>query len=336
MNPDIPITDVSQFPGFSIAHYTDAEHGTGCTVVVCPDGATGAVDVRGGAPATRETDLLRPEETVDVVHAVVLSGGSAFGLAASTGVAEELERRGIGLDVKVAKVPIVTGACLFDLAFADPSVRPSAADGAAATAAALDHAPAPLPQGNVGAGTGCTVGKLGGPALAMKGGLGSSVCRAGALACGAVAAVNACGNVYDPKTHEPIAGMRSADGSGTIVDECELALNMAATMPLGNGTTPPQPRTNTTISCVITNAKLTKAQTTKVAHMAADAYAHVIRPVHTTNDGDTVFVLATGEQEFPVDVVGILATKALEEALANGCRHAQTLHGVPGAAGDAA
>lgn len=339
--PAKAISDVSQIPGVRIAHFTDEEAGTGCTVIVCPTGATGGVDVRGGAPATRETDLLRPEETVDVLHAVVLSGGSAFGLAASCGVAEELEHRGIGLDVQVARVPIVSGACLFDLAFGDASVRPMAANGAEAAATALDDAPMPLPRGNVGAGCGCTVGKLGGPALAMKSGLGTDVEQAGALTCGAIAAVNACGNVYDPDTGEVIAGMRAKDGSG-VVDECALALGMAARMPLGNGDTGdaqppartdgPAPRTNTTISCVITNAKLDKAQATKVAQMAADAYAHAIRPTHTTNDGDTVFVMATGEVEMPVDVVGILATRALERAIADGARTAETSHGLPGAA----
>ena len=230
-------------------------------------------------------------------------------------------------------------ACLFDLGFGNPHIRPTAENGAEACRVALDDAPTPLPRGNVGAGTGCTVGKLGGPKLVMKSGLGTDVEQAGPLACGAVAAVNACGNVYDPDTGEPIAGMRSHDGAG-LVDECELAIGMAARMPLGNGTPraprsgseSPSPRTNTTISCVVTNARLTKAQATKVAQMAADAYAHAIRPTHTTNDGDTVFVMATGEIEMPVDVVGILATRALERAIADGARSAKTLHGVPGAA----
>ena len=332
--PATTIADVSQIPGIRIAHHTDEENGTGCTVIVCPAGATGGVDVRGGAPATRETDLLRPEETVDALHAVVLSGGSAYGLAASTGVAEELERRGIGLDVQVGVVPIVTGACLFDLGFASPSVRPSAQDGARACALALDDAPSPLPRGNVGAGTGCTVGKLGGPAFAMKSGLGTDVEQTGSLACGAIAAVNACGNVVDPDTGEVIAGMRAQDGSG-FVDEERLALSMATTSLLGcghDGSSQPPMRTNTTISCVVTNAKLTKAQATKVAQMAADAYAHAIRPTHTTNDGDTVFVMATGEVDMPVDVVGILATRALERAIADGARSATTSHGLLGAA----
>lgn len=313
--------DISEFPGIKIAHYTDAENGTGCTVIVCPDGATGAVDVRGGAPATRETDLLRPEETVDVLHAVVLSGGSAFGLAAACGVADELERRGIGLDVMVTKVPIVSGACLFDLGYKNPFVRPTAEAGAAATAKALDAPESPLEQGSVGAGTGCTVGKLAGPECSMKSGLGTAVAEVGALQCAAVAAVNACGNVYDPKTGEALAGMRAAKDSDVIVSVEDAALNMAGSMPL-KLSNDDQARANTTISCVVTNAKLTKAQATKVAQMAADAYAHVIKPVHTTNDGDAIFVMATGEVDMPVDVVGMLATRVLEQALVNGARHA--------------
>lgn len=318
------MTDVSQIPGFFIAHCTNDEGGTGCTVICCPDGATGGVDVRGGAPASRETDLLRPEETVDVLHAVVLSGGSAFGLAASCGVADELERRGIGLDVGVTKVPIVSSACLFDLACGDPSARPTIDDGIRATTLALDGHVSPLPQGNVGAGTGCTVGKLAGPDRAMKSGLGTDTEEAGDLVCGAISAVNACGNVVDPTTGAPIAGMRASTSSSSIADECDAMLAMATTMPLE--------RTNTTISCVMTNARLTKAQATKVAQMAADAYAHAIRPTHTSNDGDTIFVMATGAVASQIDVVGVLATRALERAIANAARLAPSAYGLPGAA----
>ena len=298
------LASITQIPGILAGHATIDEAGTGCTVIVCPAGATGGVDVRGGAPATRETDLLRPEETVDVLHAVVLSGGSAFGLAASCGVAEELERRGVGLDVGVARVPIVSGACLFDLAYRRADVRPGAAEGAAACAAAFERAGEPLARGSVGAGCGCTVSKLAGPEHVRKSGLGEDVERAGALVCGAVAAVNACGDVVDPDTGETIAG------TGAV----EALLGGYAQMPLE--------RTNTTISCVVTNARLTKAQATKVAQMSADAYAHAIRPAHTTNDGDTVFVMATGEVDAPVDVVGTLATRALERAIADGARQA--------------
>lgn len=311
--------DISEFPGISIAHYTDTENGTGCTVIVCPDGATGGVDVRGGAPATRETDLLRPEETVDVVHAVVLSGGSAFGLAAGCGVAEELERRGLGLDVGVTKVPIVSGACLFDLAYKNPMVRPTLENGVSAVAQALDAPETPLGQGSVGAGTGCTVGKLAGPECSMKSGLGTSVGEAGPLQVGAVAAVNACGNVVDPVSGKAIAGMRVAPNSEEIASVVDAALSMAHQMPLKLAQ---DERTNTTISCIVTNAKLTKAQATKVAQMAADAYAHTIQPTHTTNDGDAIFVMATGKVEIPVDVIGILATRVLEQAIVNGARYA--------------
>ncbi|MBQ9004859.1 MAG: P1 family peptidase [Atopobiaceae bacterium] len=301
------ITDIE---GIYVGHATNAEAGTGCTVIVCPRGAVGGVDVRGGAPATRETDLLRAEETVQELHAVVLSGGSAFGLAASTGVAEELERRDIGLDVGVTKVPIVSGACLFDLMCGRGDVRPTAADGVAAVANALDGERRPLAVGNVGAGTGCTVGKLAGAERCMKSGLGESVQTCGELVCGAISAVNAVGDVVDPVSGSGIAGLLDEAGE-SVVDSTEALLSLGATMPLS--------RTNTTISCVVTNARLTQAQATKVAQMAADAYAHTIRPTHTTNDGDTIFVLATGEYELPaampLDVVGVLATKALEGAI---------------------
>ena len=309
---------VTDIEGVFVGHSTNAAAGTGCTVIVCPEGATGAVDVRGGAPATRETDLLRPEETVQELHAVVLSGGSAFGLAASAGVADELERRGIGLDVAVARVPIVSGACLFDLSCGEASVRPTYDDGVTAVADAMGREPGhSLERGNVGAGTGCTVGKLGDPSLAMKSGLGEDVESAGEVVCGAISAVNACGDVVDPETGAPIAGMR--DPEGGLASTTDVLLNMVASMPLE--------RTNTTISCVVTNTRLTKAEATKVAQMSADAYAHAIRPTHTTNDGDTIFVMATGRVSAPVDVVGALATRALERAIADAARQAESAYG---------
>ena len=316
------IDSITQIPGVFVGHVSNEAAATGCTAIVCPSGATGGVDVRGGAPATRETDLLRPEETVDVLHAVVLSGGSAFGLSAACGVAEELERRGYGLDVGVSRVPIVSGACLFDLACGDPSIRPTVDDGRAACATALDSGSQPLERGNVGAGAGCTVGKLAGPERAMKSGLGEDVECAGELVCGAIAAVNACGDVRDPDTGQKIAGVRTEDGSA-LADTVDVLLGGFARMPLA--------RTNTTVSCVVTNARLTKAQATKVAQMSADAYAHAISPTHTTNDGDTVFVMATGEVNAPVDVVGALATRALGRAIADGARQATSAHGYPAA-----
>lgn len=321
----ISITDIA---GFSFGHATDREAATGCTVIVAAGGATGGVDVRGGAPASRETDLLRPENTVEQVHAVCLSGGSAFGLEAASGVARELEARGIGLDVGPTRVPIVCSSCLFDLAFGDAFTRPGVEAGAAAVRAALDGDGCALEEGSVGAGTGATVGKLLGAERAMKGGLGARAYELGALRVGAVAAVNACGNVIDPRTSAPIAGARDAANGSTIVDieEGMLASGAELTMPLD--------RTNTTISCVVTNARLTKAQATKVAQITADAYAHVIRPTHTTNDGDTIYVLASGEidddaPDYPLDLIALVATRALEAALVAGCTEAEGLHGLP-------
>ncbi len=324
------ISSITQIPGIFAAHSTNAEAGTGCTVIVCPAGATGGVDVRGGAPATRETDLLRPEETVQTLNAVVLSGGSAFGLAAACGVAEELERHDIGLDVGVTKVPIVSSACVFDLACGNAHVRPTAADGAAATAAALSNTNGtPLARGNVGAGTGCTVGKMAGPARTMKSGLGEDVEQAGDLVCGAVSAVNACGDVVDPQTLAPIAGVLSEDGT-SIQSTTDMLIGLAARPPL-DAQAPTPERTNTTISCIVTNARLTKAQANKVAQMSADAYAHAIRPTHTTNDGDTIFVMATGQVDAMPDVVGALATRALERAIVDAALSATGAYGLKAA-----
>ncbi|MGI6755349.1 MAG: P1 family peptidase [Atopobiaceae bacterium] len=323
MNEQRTVTDITDIPGIFAAHTTRAEGGSGCTVIVCPKGATGGVDVRGGSPATRETDLLRPEETVDVLHAVVLSGGSAYGLAAACGVAEELERHHIGIDVGCGVVPIVSSACLFDLPVGDTHTRPTARDGADACKRALTEHAGPLEQGNVGAGTGCSVGKIAGRERTMKSGLGQAVLTSHDLICGAVSAVNALGNVLDPETQLPIAG--TLDETHThIVDTEELVISanessMFSSVP---------DRTNTTISCVVTNARLTKAQATKVAQMCADAYAHAIRPTHTTSDGDTIFVMATGDVPAAPDAVGMLATRALEQAIANGARHAQSAYGL--------
>lgn len=321
----LPITSIE---GFRFGHATNLEAGTGCTVVVAPQGAAAGVDVRGGAPASRETDLLRPENTVEAVHAVCLSGGSAYGLEAASGVARELERRGIGLDTGPALVPIVCSSCIFDLAFGDAHVRPDITDGIAAAHAALDEPScSELAEGCIGAGTGATVGKFNGPACAMKGGLGARAYQLGTLKVGAIAVVNACGNVCDPVTGTTIAGMRRTPRSLEIanMEEAMLAAGANAQMPLY--------RTNTTISCIVTNARLTKAQATKVAQMAADAYAHVIRPTHTTNDGDTIYVLASGEidEAVPLDVMGLVATRALEAALVAGVTEATGLHGIPAA-----
>lgn len=321
----IPIHEVD---GFLIGHSTNREAGTGCTVIVAPEGAAAGVDVRGGGPASRETDLLRPENTVQEIHAVCLSGGSAFGLEAASGVARELEARRIGLDTGPALVPIVCSSCIFDLAFGDASVRPGVEDGRRATAAAFEGAGSPVEEGTVGAGTGATVGKLNGPKCAMKGGLGAQAIALGDIKVGAVAVVNACGNVVDPATLSPIAGMRTSPESREIADMEEAMLERGADVRM------PLDRTNTTISCIITNARLTKAQATKVAQMAADAYAHAIRPTHTTNDGDTIYVMASGslgDVEVPLDLLGLAATRALERAICAGCATADGILGLPSA-----
>ena len=330
MSNQLEPININDIEGFAIGHWTNLQAGTGCTAIVAPQGATAGVDVRGAAPASRETDLLKPENTVDKIHAVMLSGGSAFGLEAASGAARELERRGIGLPVGPTMVPIVCSSCLFDLAFADPFTRPDIEAGILSVACALDNcAPgSPVPEGNVGAGCGATVGKLLGPDHAMKGGLGARAFQLGQLKVGAISAVNACGNVVDPETLKPIAGARATPDGTQIIDMEEAALEAAADMKM------PLDRTNTTISCIITNASLTKAQATKVAQMAADAYAHTIRPTHTTNDGDTIYVMASCSKsvpDLPLDLIGLVATRALEAAICSGCATADGLGGLPSA-----
>ncbi len=321
---------ITSIPGFSFGHYTDLDAATGCTAIVAREGATGGVDVRGAAPASRETDLLRPENTVEQVHAVILSGGSAYGLEAATGAARELEEHGIGLDVGVGRVPIVCSSCLFDLGLGCSDVRPSSASGILAVRDALSRSASdPLAEGSVGAGTGATVGKLAGPERSMKAGLGARAFQLGELQMGAVSAVNAVGNVVDPATLAPIAGMRAASDSMEVLDMEEAMISMASQM------TMPLDRTNTTISCIVTNATLSKAQATKIAQMAADAYAHTIRPTHTSNDGDTIYVLASGALDaaasaaYPIDLMGLVATRALEAAICAGCTTAEGLFGLP-------
>lgn len=308
--------------GLKVGHFTLAERPTGCTVVVAEQGAVASVDVRGGAPGTRETDLLNPTNSVQQVHAIVLSGGSAFGLDAATGAMKYLEEHGIGFDVRVAKVPIVPGAILFDLGFGgDPKIRPTAECGYRAAAAASVE---PVAEGNVGAGAGATVGKLTGPQHAMKSGIGSTAIEIpGGLVVAALVAVNAVGDVIDPSTGAIVAGARTADGKG-FVDARKLVL-----MP------PPDARSgeNTTIGIVATNATLTKAEALKVAQMAHDGYARAIYPVHTPADGDTVFSLATGRYTGRASVgqIGMLAAEAMARAIVRAAKQATASGGLPAA-----
>ncbi len=321
---------LADLPAFGIAHETNEAAGTGCTVVVAPQGAVCGVDVRGGGPATRETDLLKPENMVQKVHSVVISGGSAFGLAASCGVMDALAEEGIGFELGSVHVPIVVEACLFDLLVGE-NAFPGREEGYAAARAALAAqrdrtSVSELPQGNVGAGCGATVGKLLGPEAVMKSGFGWAGARAGELVVVALAAVNACGNVRG-RDGRWIAGCH--DGAGNVIDPMKaMGMAFAAQAPVAEAA----PCTNTTLGVVLTNAKLTKAEATKAASMTHDAYARAIEPVHTLNDGDTVFVAASGETEASVNAIGTLACEAMQDAIINAVRFAEPAYGLPASA----
>lgn len=313
---------LADLPAFRCGHAQDVAAGTGCTVVVAPEGAVCGVDVRGGGPATRETDLLKPENMIEAVHAVVLAGGSAFGLAASEGVMDELASRGIGFPVGGARVPIVVGACLFDLLVGE-NAHPDAAMGREACAKAFAREPGEaLAEGNVGAGCGATVGKLLGGERAMKAGFGMCGLRAGDVAAVALVAVNALGNVRD-EAGTWIAGCR--DDEGRVMDP------LAAFAELADAAA--GPCANTTIGVVLTNARLTKAQATKASSVVHDAYARAIKPVHTSNDGDTVFTFASGEVAADYDLVAVLATEAMQAALVRAATQAESAYGLPAARG---
>lgn len=314
---------IRQVTGVYVGHHTLSERPTGCTVVLTPDGAVAGVDVRGGAPGTRETDLLDPVATVQEVNGIALSGGSAFGLDVATGVSRFLEEEGSGFPAGPVRVPIVPAAILFDLSIGDPSIRPDADCGyRAAQAAMTGHGP--LAEGNVGAGAGATVGKLAGIERAMKGGIGSaSIELSSGLIVAAVVAVNAVGDVVDPGTGRVVAGVRTEQG-----DE------MAGAMTILREGRPMRalPGRNTVIGVVATNATLTQAQATKVAQMAQDGLARSVVPSHTPWDGDTFFALATGEIEGEdLTQIGALAADVVSEAILRAVRAARSIEGIPAA-----
>jgi len=333
-NPNIEIVSVNDIPGVLIGHYSDERNATGTTAIIYtdPKGATGGVSVLGGSPATRETDLLNPQQTVQILNAICLSGGSAFGLDAAGGVMRNLERRGIGVPVGVTVVPIVPTACIFDLhrgASAQQGynlVRPGVDQGFAAADAAFNRVP--WKDGNVGAGTGAGVA-----GNSMKGGLGSFAYKFGDLYVGAVAVVNAAGQVIDPVTREIIGGRIDA-ATNTFIDNEARIVN--------NAEPPSADRTNTTIAAIITNARLTKAEANRLAEMAHDAFARAIQPTHTPSDGDVIFVMATGmaateattwgQAQANMSLLGVLSVNAMERAILSGVYNAETLHGLPGAA----
>lgn len=319
---ETPSKGLTAVSGLKVGHHTLAARPTGCTVVLAEAGAVAGVDVRGGAPGTRETDLLDPVNSVEKVHAIVLAGGSAFGLEAATGTMRWLEEHGTGFDVRVAKVPIVPAAILFDLGVGDPTIRPTADCGYRAAAAATS---APVPEGNVGAGAGATVGKARGMGRAMKAGVGSAaIVQPGGLVVAALAAVNAYGDVIDPATGTVVAGVRGEDGHGLADLRRLLRSGEPARVALNE---------NTTLVVVATNARLTKTQATKIAQMAQDGVARAIWPAHTPADGDTTFALATGTFEAPADVlvIGALAADAAADAIVRAAREATSLPGLPAA-----
>ena len=294
------ITDVA---GIEVGHFSDTRRPTGCTVVMAREGAVAGVDVRGAAPGTRETDLLSPGNLVQQVHAVMLAGGSAWGLAAADGAMRWLEERGIGMDVRFGTLPIVPAAVLFDLPVGDARIRPDAAAGYAACDAASNAAPA---EGNVGAGSGALVGKLFGVHRAMKGGIGTASVTVGGVTVGALIAVNALGDVIDHNTGQPVAGARTEDGTA-LLDTRRALLRGELPKPLLAGT-------NTTLGVIATDAVLTKVQANRLASVAHDGLARAINPVHTMSDGDTLFALATGRVPLEGDAPGmtVLGTMAAE------------------------
>ncbi|HUO33396.1 MAG TPA: P1 family peptidase [Candidatus Acidoferrum sp.] len=314
------LTDVV---GLKVGHFTDSRRPTGCTVVLCEEGAVAGVDVRGGAPGTRETDLLNPVNTVQQIYGLVLSGGSAFGLDAASGVMRYLDEKGIGFPIGQAiHVPIVPAAVLFDLEVGDWKIRPTAESG---YEACKNASSGPIAEGNVGAGAGATVGKMFGSKFAMKSGLGTTSIRAGSggVIVAAMVAANGVGDVYDPSNGAILVGARSEDGKGFRNAMKQIREGYAVSMAsMGK---------NTTLGVVATNAILTKAEMTKVAQMAQDGLARTINPVHTPFDGDTVFALSTGTLDARVQVgaIGALAAEAVSEAVVRAVVQATGIPGYP-------
>ena len=310
---------LTAIPGIQVGHGTDEVGCTGCTVVLCPEGTVGGADIRGSAAGTREMDALSPTHLVPHVHGVLLAGGSAFGLDAAGGVMRYLEEHDIGFDVQVTRVPIVPAAILFDLRLGDAFARP---DAAMAYTACRQVTSGSFAEGSVGAGTGATVGKLFGIARATKSGLGSAALNLpGGLKVGALAVVNAFGDVRDPATGALVAGAREAPDSRALVDT-------AAAMRRGIVPRGYKPE-NTTLAVVATNARLTKVEATKIAQMAQHGLVRTISPVHTTLDGDLVISLATGEVEAETNAVGVAAADAVAEAVLRAVKTATSLGGLP-------
>lgn len=317
---EIPVTDIQNI---RIGQAENAAAGTGCTVFICENGMRAGLDVRGGGSASRESELLKPLAAAQYIHAIVLAGGSAFGLGAANGVMEYLEARDIGFDVGVTKVPLVVQSDLFDLTVGECSVRPDAAMGYEAARRAMEDPN--YQDGNYGAGCGATVGKICGMDTCMKTGIGSFAIELGGLQIGAVVAVNALGDIYDWKTGQKIAGLLSLDRKSFRSTEEELARRITK---IEN-----RFANNTTLGIVLTNASFGKAQLCKIAGMAQDGFARSIRPVHTTADGDSIYAVSLGDLEADQDLVGALGAEVMSEAIKRAVYAAESAYGFP-AAGD--
>jgi L-aminopeptidase/D-esterase-like protein len=314
---------LTQIPGIRVGHASDTGGCTGCTVILCPEGTVAGVDVRGSAAGTRDMDALSPLHLVPHIHAVLLAGGSAFGLDAAAGVMRFLEERGVGFDVQVTRVPIVPTAILFDLRLGSSRARP---DAPMAYAACQHAATGPVAEGSVGAGTGATVGKLFGISQAMKSGLGTAGLESsGGLRVAALAVVNAFGDVRDPETGRLLAGSRESPESHRLVDTAAAMRRGIVRRGYGNE--------NTTLAVVATNARLTKVQATKMAQMAHQGLVRTIVPVHTSLDGDLVISLATGPAKGGIEAdlnrVGLAAADAVAQAIVRAVKTATTLGGLP-------
>ena len=313
---------IMEVGGFSVGHAQNTEAATGCTVLLPDREAPCGADVRGGGPASRESQILQPLMDCQAVHAVLLSGGSAFGLDAAGGVQRYLEERGIGFDTGIAKVPLVCQSCLFDLSVGDSRVRPDAAMAYRACENASKNPPA---QGNVGAGTGCTVGKYRGMARAMKAGFGTFAVEAGGIRVGALVAVNALGDVVDPDSGKTVAGLLNE--AGTAPGSTLQALWQDADRMAGLW----ENHQNTTLGIVVTNALFAKTALAKIAGMAHNGYARAIQPVHTTADGDTIYALSVGEKTADLNLVGTLGAYAMQRAILRAVRSASPAYGLKAA-----
>lgn len=309
---------IAEMEGFRVGNAQNEASGTGCTVVIYEEGVVAGVDVRGGSPGTRETDALNPRSIRENIHAVLLAGGSAFGLDAAGNVMQFLEEKGVGRDVAVAKVPIVCGAILFDLKCGDYKIRPDRQMGYDACRNAYTLLPE---QGNFGAGTGATVGKAKGTEYAMKGGLGIACFQVGSLKAGAVMAVNCVGDIFDGRANKVIAGALNDDKRTFAGAEDLLLSNCRDKTDFFSE--------NTIIGTVITNAKLSKAQANRLASVSHDGIARAVRPSHTVFDGDSIFTMATGKVDANMDAVGILAARAVERAIINSVQYAKAAYGYP-------